>query len=327
VPFSHILGQTAAVETLTRALSAGRVHHAYLFEGPEGVGREMAAIALAEALIAGRDAKKDGDERRRVRTFGEGPPAVPLHPDFIVVERGLYPPETIGRSRPELTEISVDQVKSRILTHASFAPHEGKARVFMVRRADELSVSAANALLKTLEEPRRDTHFVLLSAKKDKLLPTILSRTLPVRFGPLPHSVLVTILTGRGVSSERAAEIAELAGGSASAALALAEGEEQPQREAFVTSVLEAVAGRDLGTAVALGESVDKSRELLAGHLRALSAHLARASRACVDEHPDRARRLARQYEAVLESLRNVEQNASATLTTIDLVSTLRRLA
>ena len=101
---------------------------------------------------------------------------------------------TVGRRAPETQHLSIDQVRALVLARAAFPPLEGRAKVFIVRRAEELSSAAANALLKTLEEPGPRTHFVLLSAVADSLLPTIRSRTQRVRFGPLPDEVVAELL-------------------------------------------------------------------------------------------------------------------------------------
>ena len=188
---STVRAQPTAVDTLRRAVAADRVHHAYLFEGPAGVGKELAALGLAQALVCERRAPGSADAcgvcRACVRAVlrpGEGRP---LHPDVVVLERGLYDPATIGRRSPETQDISIQQVRTLVLARAAFPPHEGRAKVFIVRRAEELSAQAANALLKTLEEPGPRTHFVLLSALADSLLPTIRSRTQRVRFGASPR--------------------------------------------------------------------------------------------------------------------------------------------
>src|SRR5262249_33830314 len=144
-------------------------------------------------------------------------------PDVVVIERGLYPPETLGRSRGETQEISVDQIRKVVLAHACYPPHESIARVFIVRRAEELSISAANALLKTLEEPHASTYFILLTSRGPDLLDTIRSRTLPIRFAPLGDSVLRRILEAGGVSAQTAEQVVELSSGSASTALELAD--------------------------------------------------------------------------------------------------------
>ena len=326
MPFSHILGQDAAIATLGAALRRGRVHHAYRFEGPDGTGKELAAFALAQALVCvGGDPLGCGrcDACRRAVTFSERPRA-PIHPDVSIVEKNFYPPETIGRSRAELTEISVDQIRTIVLSHAAYPPHEGRARVFIVRRAEELSIGAANALLKTLEEPRQGTHFILLSARGDRLLNTIRSRTLPVRFGPLPDDVVRGVLRAGNVPEDRHELAIELAAGSASLALELADDERTAGRDAFVAGVLGAVDARDLGAAVALSEGVDKDKAALKEDLRALAAVLARRARHEVDAAPRAALVSARRYEAVAKAVVSLERNASPGLTMIALIQEMR---
>jgi DNA polymerase III subunit delta' len=327
VPFTHILGQEAAVATVTTALRAGRVHHAYRFEGPDGTGKELCAFALAQALVCtGGDPLGCGacDACQRVLRRSSDRPQVPLHPDVAIIEKAFYPPETIGRSRPELNEISVDQIRTIVLAHAAYPPHEGRARVFILRRAEELSQSAANALLKTLEEPRSGTHFVLLSSRGDRLLDTIRSRTLPVRFGPLPEAVVRGVLRESGVPEDRHDLAVELAAGSASLALELTDEERTAARDAFVTSVLRAVEARDLGAAVVLSEAGDRDKGALREDLRALGAVLARTARAEVEASPRAASVAARRYDAVARAVTNLEKNASPGLSLITLVQEMR---
>src|SRR5215471_17616540 len=164
MPFDKIRGQASALATIERALGSGNIHHAYRFEGPNGVGKEAAAFAFAQALVCttapppGRAYHGCGacHACARATTFAEESPRVPLHPDVLLLERGLYPPDVLRRPRPELQDISVDQIRRLVLERISFSPHEGRGRVFIVRRAHELSISAANALLNFLEAPTTD---------------------------------------------------------------------------------------------------------------------------------------------------------------------------
>ena len=211
-----------------------------------------------------------------------------------------------------------------MLSHAAYPPHEGRARVFIIRRAEELNANAANALLKTLEEPRQGTHFVLITSRGDRLLNTIRSRSLPVRFGPLPDAVVRGVLTAHGVPSGQHDLAIELAAGSASAALALVDEERTKDRDAFVSSVLGAVAARDLGPAVALSEGGERDRAELREDLRALGAVLARRARSEVDRAPDAACAAARQYDAVARAVVSLERNASPQLTMIALIQEMR---
>src|SRR5262249_41967320 len=115
MPFDKIRGQASALATLERALGSGNIHHAYRFEGPNGVGKEGAAFAFAQALVcrtpspAGLAYQGCGQcsACARATTLAEETPRVPLHPDVVLLERGLYPPDVLRRSRPELQEISV----------------------------------------------------------------------------------------------------------------------------------------------------------------------------------------------------------------------------
>jgi len=327
VPFAHILGQSTAIATLSVALKTGRAHHAYRFEGPEGTGKEMAAFALAQALVCtGGDPLGCGacDACQRAVSFAEQTPHAPRHPDVTILERAFYPPETIGRSRQETNEISVDQIRTIILAHASYPPHEGRARVYIIRRAEEFSTGAANALLKTLEEPRQNTHFVLLTSRPDRLLDTIRSRTLPVRFAPLSDEILRGILRQRGVPEERHDLAVELAAGSAQAALDLVDDDKTRARDAFVSAALDAVGARDLGPAVSFAEGNDKNKEALRDNLRALGAALARRAREDADRAPRAALTAARRYESVARALNHLERNASASLCLISLVQEMR---
>src|SRR5580658_6430041 len=102
---STVLAQPTAVETLRRALRSGRVHHAYLFDGPDGVGKERAALGAAQALLC--EVREEGSSDacgacsscRRVAVL-EGK-ALPSHPDLVLLERGLYAPALIGRRTEE----------------------------------------------------------------------------------------------------------------------------------------------------------------------------------------------------------------------------------
>src|SRR5580704_13287229 len=113
---STVLAQPTAVETLRRALRSGRVHHAYLFDGPDGVGKERAAMGLAEALLCERreagDSEACGACAACVRVVVLEGKALPKHPDLVLLERGLYPAAVIGRRTEETQDLSIDQVRT-----------------------------------------------------------------------------------------------------------------------------------------------------------------------------------------------------------------------
>ncbi len=316
-------GQPTAVETLRRALGRGRVHHAYLFDGPNGVGRERAAFGLAQALVCEARAEGAADACGRCRACRRAVPAVgegrPKHPDVIVIERGLYDPAVIGRRSPETQDISLDQIRSLVLARAAFPPTEGRAKVFVVRRAEELSLPAANALLKTLEEPGARTHFVLLSSVGDSLLPTVRSRVQRVRFGALPESVVAELLITQGVEPPRAATLARLAGGSMALARELGDPEASALREATSRRAMDALASPDLRTALELAEEAKKvGKESFAAALEVFAGVLAQSAReAARAGASDRiVETTAARYAAALAAVRELEANASVQLAT-----------
>src|SRR5262249_44677482 len=163
---------------------------------------------------------------------------------------GLYSAEALRRARPELQELSVDQIRRLVLERASFPPHEGRARVYIMRRAHELSISASNALLKTLEEPLVDTYFVLLTDRGNELLPPTRCRTQLVRFAPLPEQIVRSILEKGGVAEGPAQMAAELSGGSAAAALDFADPDASKERRAFIEAAIGAARTGEISAAV-----------------------------------------------------------------------------
>lgn len=320
--FDGVLGQPTAVETLQRALRTGRVHHAYRFEGPEGVGKERTAFALAQALLcANGTGCGQCSACRRVSTLSEQAPHVPLHPDVILVGRGLYSGTLL--TAKESTGISVEQIRRLVLGRVGFPPHEGKALVVIVRDADELTISAANALLKTLEEPHAGVHFVLLTHRPNRLLDTVRSRTLAVRFGPLPEAALHTILTERGASLESA----EFAQGSAGVALSWAEGNERDELEAFGQALEVAVRSPDLAAALEFAADLPRDRHVLVARLLGYAQLLATANRREVRQDPERALATALRYESVANAVDALERNAAPALAIEGMLAELRRNA
>jgi DNA polymerase-3 subunit delta' len=317
VGFDSFLGQPTAKTTIERALKSGKVHHAYRFEGPDGVGKTTLALLLGAALLCENDQFGCGvcSSCGRALALSSEPPIVPKHPDFVFVGRGVYPSNIIGAS--EATGISVEQIRRIVLPRVGYPPHEGKALVIVIFNAEELSIAAANALLKTLEEPAPKTHFILLTSRPGRLLDTIRSRTLAVRFGALPEKVVAQILEREGHDPSLAA----LAEGSLSQARLLAETEMREQRERFVKAALDAVGAKHPAAGVRFADERPDGRDELLASLAFLAATCAARAR---EEEGYRALSWANRYRSVVDASRQIERNAAPALVLESMILHLR---
>ena len=203
--FDQIIGQENAVAILRNALRNGRLAHAYLFLGPEGVGKILTALTLAKAMNC-QSPPEEGDSCEKC------PSCLKVnssnHTDVILLE-------------PEGEVIKIEQIRD-LQRRLRYRPLEGGRRVCIIDSADKMNAPASNALLKALEEPPDGTHLILATSRPHLLLPTILSRCQWVKFRPLTSSQVVQILQdGHSLGAEKAYFCASLAGGSAGQALAL----------------------------------------------------------------------------------------------------------
>jgi DNA polymerase-3 subunit delta' len=238
VRFRDVEHQERALSIVRRALRSGRMPHAYLFEGPEGVGKELTARALAARLLCEADVEPDADACgacRACRLVAGG-----NHPDLHVIERRLHKlhPDRAVRTSKGLF-LAVDLIRHFLIEPAASKPSLGGRRVFVIREAERMNEGAQNALLKTLEEPPGQSCLILVSAAAERLLPTIRSRCQRVPFGLLPPDFIERHLVERcGVKVEAARALALLADGRLGAAV-------QWQRCGMLTALDEVGASLD----------------------------------------------------------------------------------
>jgi DNA polymerase-3 subunit delta' len=252
MPFSELIAQDRALSPLRSALRRGALHHAYLFGGPEGVGKARAARLLAQAANCegpGAPARDDAcGACAPCRKIAKGvhPDIVLLAEERVMARAGTWEPKA-GRTPSK--DIVVDQVRDLVDRRLSLKRFEGRRRFVIIDPADAMNPQAQNALLKTLEEPPEDTTLVLVASSPDSLLPTIRSRCLRVPFSPIPEEALVARLEAEGQAPDKARLAAALSGGSLSRALA---------------SDDEAIAGRAEALRRAAALSADDASEWLA---------------------------------------------------------------
>jgi DNA polymerase-3 subunit delta' len=197
--FEKILGQGQAIEIITRGLKNKSTSHAYLFYGPESIGKDMAAIAFAKALNC--DESISGE-------FCDNCPACTkidkrIHPDFFHIE----PTKSSATAREGV--IKVEEIRE-LQKKMSFLPYEGKTKVAIIDTAEQMNPQAANSFLKTLEEPPSSTVIILVAHNPFKLFPTIISRCQGVRFNPLSISAVRQIINKKVQEGEIPSEEAEL---------------------------------------------------------------------------------------------------------------------
>ena len=194
--FNRLYGHEKAKRLLNRSLAADRIPHAYIFRGPDGVGKKLFARGLA-AVLNCRDRR--GTEAcgacvscRKFKSMN--------HPDFLVI-------------RPEKGVIKIDQIRnlSRELT---YPPYESKVRVVVLEDVQTMRREAANSLLKTLEEPPENNVLILTAESSQEILPTLISRCQVVPFANLSIEDTAAILIKNGVGSDAAPLYARLADGS-----------------------------------------------------------------------------------------------------------------
>ncbi|MCH8912569.1 MAG: hypothetical protein IIA33_03265 [Planctomycetes bacterium] len=207
--------QPTAQRILQLALQSARVPHAYVFHGPEGVGREMLAVRFAKLLLCGnRRHRTDPPEEYAslhdpwLDSCGHCKSCTLVdantHPDCHFIHRRLakFHSDTAVRARKAF-DLGIDVIRQFVIEAAGKKPVLGVAKVFVIRECERLTLGAQNALLKTLEEPPDATHLILLTNALGKLLPTTRSRCQAVSFRPLPPDFVAEMLHAlRGEANE-----------------------------------------------------------------------------------------------------------------------------
>jgi DNA polymerase-3 subunit delta' len=332
MPFSELIAQDRALSPLRSALRRGALHHAYLFGGPEGVGKGRAARLLAQAAnceggAPGAPVDDPCGTCGPCRKIAKG-----IHPDVLVLaeervmaKAGTWEPKG-GRSPSK--DIVVDQVRDLVDRRLALRRVEGRRRFVVIDPADAMNPQAQNALLKTLEEPPAETTLVLVASSPDALLPTIRSRCLRVPFAPIPTAALAARLEAAGHPADKARLAAALSGGSLGRAIATDDEALAARAEAVVGAA--SLDPDDAGAWLAFARDHGADREeaqalceLLLVWLRDVAAAQAGSDRLALADLADATRRAAaalapaealRRRRAVARTAAALRQNAAPVL-------------
>ncbi len=241
--FDKLIGNQPIKEILRRMLAADRVPHSLLFVGAEGVGKKRFALELAKAFVCQTPSNFEVCDKcsacKRADKFAfPKPDDRDAHQEVIFSEHA-----DIGLVIPYNKNILIDAVRD-LEKEANFRPYEAKARFFLIDDAEKLNTAkdnAANALLKTLEEPAPTSYIFLITSRPDALLPTILSRCQTIRFAPIPSKEIENhLLETKKFSPDDALLLAKLSAGSIGHALSMDLEKFRRQRESML-KVLESL--------------------------------------------------------------------------------------
>lgn len=243
--YTALYGQEKAKQLFSRSLTAGRIPHAYLFRGPDGVGKQLFARGAAAAInCRNRNGAAACNTCSSCRKFYSH-----NHPDFLVIS-------------PVKGTIKIEQIR-QLARELSYPPFESQMRIVVLEDVHTMRREAANSLLKTLEEPPVDNLLILTALSSQEILGTLVSRCQVVPFSQLSIGETASVLAARGIEQEDAQLLARLAEGSPGRAL-LYQGSGMVGLWREVVGVLSDPAirpDRDVGVILRLAEKMAAQKE------------------------------------------------------------------
>jgi DNA polymerase-3 subunit delta' len=250
--FRDVVGHERPMQILRRGIERERIYPAYLFTGMEGIGKRLVAVNMAKALNCPNQGGDACDRCTSCQRMDNG-----VHPDLLQIS-------------PAGEVIKIDQIRELQRTIA-FKPYEARWRVIIVDGAERMTREAANAFLKTLEEPPHGTAIILIATALEGLPPTVPSRCQRILFNPLTQEEVEKVLADHLTTKEIHA-LAPLAGGSPGRALRM-DWEEVTKARGALPSALSPSLSRRLVVAQELAHQEARGSmflEILGGWLRDL---------------------------------------------------------
>ena len=271
-----IFCQDRAIGTLQRAMAAGRVPHAYIFAGPEGVGkfttaREWAKLLLCEKPAASELKTQNSELKTLIDSCGKCLSCMKFeagaHSDFQRVYKELLPFTKEGKNKtPTPIELPIDVIREFLVEKVGSRPTLSQRSVFVVEEAQKLNPASQNALLKTLEEPPHYCSIILLCTRLEDLLPTTRSRCQIVTFGTIDEKLIIKTIMGKmPMPPEEALYWARFSQGSLGVSLQWAAVKlDEGSVFAIKKQLVERLVHYELGDAVTFGEWLGKQAKEIA---------------------------------------------------------------
>jgi DNA polymerase-3 subunit delta' len=218
MPLLDVFCQDRAIGILQRGLAVDRPAHAYIFAGPEGVGKYKTAREWAKLLLCQKPHTKKDQAGPFADSCGSCESCTLVeagsHPDYAHVYKELLEYTREGKGKKTPVEMPIDVIREFVLEQVAIRPAFSQHRVFVISEAEKLNANSQNALLKVLEEPPSYCTLILLCTRLEQLLPTTRSRCQIIRFGPVEEDRIVSQLAEMGLNPQPAAFFARLAQGS-----------------------------------------------------------------------------------------------------------------
>ncbi len=258
--FKHLVGNEQVKQTFRRLIAKRRVPNSLLFAGDEGVGKRSFAVELIRSLLCKDTTEGDAcgvcPACRRAGTF-----QLPKPDDKDAFKKVIFSDHPdVGMVVAQNRNIAVDAIR-HLESEANFRPYEAESRFFIIDDADKMNDSAANALLKTLEEPPAGSHIFLITSRADSLLPTIRSRCQVVRFAPVETTEIERFLIDdRAFTPDEARLAARLSRGSIGRAVSINVEQVRKLRERMLLAVANSLETHDRAGLLRISEEMNDAK-------------------------------------------------------------------
>jgi DNA polymerase-3 subunit delta' len=243
--YNEVHGHGPIIQNLKKTIKNNKVSHAYIFDGPKGIGKKAMANAFAKALECEAGNGEACGHCLSCRVFESG-----NHPDIFYV----------GPSKDRKT-LGVDDIRGQICRNMEVKPFKYRYKVFIVEKASSMTPQAQNAMLKTIEDPAEYGIFIFLSENLSAFLPTVLSRCITFRFKPLPDSEVEAHLMETGLDREQARLAACFSQGNIGRAEEISSSKEFMEMRALAITLTQSLRRLDLPEIFAQFSSIEKYKD------------------------------------------------------------------